>query len=79
MPEQEKPLEPGWYWARWRQAEGWDDDPDEFEPCEVFKVGSELRARLFSDSRSVDAKTLEIGPRLHPPQESPAKTQDQET
>ena len=61
MPEQEKPLEPVWFWARpaasWRSSEHW-------RPVRLIRG-------MVHDYQYIPfpEEDWEIGPRLHPPQE----------
>lgn len=65
MPEEKPGLEEGWYWVRWT-AGPW-------QPMCVFGQGQFVRSKdLVYD---VAYEGIEIGPRLHPPQESPANQQ----
>ena len=64
MPEQEKPLKPGWYWF----CHG---NPAEPEDWEVVYVGHE--EEMYRVGRIGDEPVQKgwhiFGPRLHPPQE----------
>ena len=65
MPELEKPgLEEGWYWAR--RGGPW-------TPMYVFDEGRLISSKDLVWDIAFDG--VEIGPRLHPPQESPANQQ----
>lgn len=76
MPEQEKlHLEEGWYWVRYGDRDPWEAALLRDYAGMSHKWWIKTVHGHFAPAHAF----AEIGPRLHPPQESPAKTQDQET
>lgn len=63
MPEQEKPLEEGWYWVR-LEPEG------DFMPSQLWRtMAGQMLFILPGGGLNVEAAAVyEIGPRLQPPQ-----------